>query len=119
MGRVYRPIELCNGRKCVDVVGLVDTGADETVISEKIAKMLKCQYEGNLDANTITLEPVNIKTTRISIHDRWSKKRVNLLVGATDRFFDVDEGIDIILGVDFLQKTGAIIDFRKWFNKRG
>jgi len=112
MGRIYRPIELCNGGKCIDVVGLIDTGADETVISESIAKKLKCELKGELEANTITLEPVTLKTAYISIHDRWGKVKTKLLVGVTDRFFDVDEGIDIILGVDFLQKTESFIDFR-------
>ena len=113
MGRVYRPIELCNGDTCIDVVGLIDTGADETVISEAIANKLNCELKGEFEANTITMEPVTLKTTYIQIHDRWSKVKAKLLVGVTDRFFDVDEGIDIVIGVDFLQKTESIIDFRK------
>ncbi len=112
MGRLYRPVELSNGRNCVDIVGLIDTGADETVISEMIAKKLGCSFEGELKATTITLEQVVIETTRIKIHDRWDKSKKRMLVGVTDRFFDTDEGIDILLGVDFLQKTGSVIDFR-------
>ena len=113
MGRVYRPIELCNGKTCIDIVGLIDTGADETVISEAIANRLNCKLEGEFEANTITLESVILKTTNIQIHDRWAKAKTKLLVGVTDRFFDVDEGIDIVIGVDFLQKTEGLIDFRK------
>ena len=111
MGRVYRAIELRNNKKRIDVVGLVDTGADETVISEKIARLLKCGYTGEIDTETITLESVRINKTRISIFDRWSMNSTRLFVGVTDRFFDVDEGIEIILGIDFLQKTGLILDF--------
>lgn len=112
MGRIYRPIELCNGNNRIDVVGLIDTGADETVISETIAKKLGCEFKGEFEVNTITLEPVTLKTAYIKIYDRWAKLKTELLVGVTDKFFDVDEGIDIILGVDFLQKTKSYIDFR-------
>ena len=41
MGRVYRPVEVeFNGKKQI-TIALVDTGADETVISEKLANKLK------------------------------------------------------------------------------
>jgi hypothetical protein len=113
MGRIYRPIQLCNGKRCVDVVGLIDTGADETVISEVISKKLGCETIGEFEASTITLEPVKLKTTHIEILDRWAKVKAKMLVGVTDKFFDVDEGIDIIIGVDFLQKTESKIDFSR------
>ena len=111
MGRIYRPIQLCYSRNCIDVVGLIDTGADETVISESIARKLKCKIEGELEANTITLQPVKLKTTHVQILDRWANLSTELLVGITNQFFDVDEGIDVILGVDFLQKTGYHVEF--------
>ena len=109
MGRVYRPIELCNGNTCIDIVGLVDTGADETVISESVANKLNCELKGEFEANTITMEPVTLKTTHILIHDRWAKVKTKLLVGVTDRFFDVDEGIDILIGVDFYRKQKDLL----------
>ena len=40
MGRIYRPIQLKKGNKKVDVVAFVDSGADKSVISQRIAKQL-------------------------------------------------------------------------------
>lgn len=37
MGRIYRPIQLRNGDTRIDVVAFVDSGADKTIISERVA----------------------------------------------------------------------------------
>lgn len=111
MGIVYRPVQLTKNSRSVDVVGIIDTGADETVISERIARDLDCEYFGESEATTVTSETVSLKTTTIHILERWAKVETDLLVGVTDRFFDTDEGIDIILGVDFLQHTNYELSF--------
>ncbi len=111
MGIVYRPIELSNIENHVDVVGIIDTGADETIISMAIAARLGCEFDGESEAATVTSETVMLKTTRVRVFDRWAKVKADLLVGVTDRFFEIDEGIDVILGVDFLQRTHYRLSF--------
>ena len=37
MGRIYRPVEVEHGNKKATTVAIIDTGADETVISGRLA----------------------------------------------------------------------------------
>ena len=37
MGRIYRPVEVEYGNKKAITVAIIDAGADETVISERLA----------------------------------------------------------------------------------
>ena len=46
MGRIYKAVKLSSGKKSEMTVAFVDTGADETVISRRIAK--RCHvYKSN------------------------------------------------------------------------
>ncbi len=40
MGRIYKALILKNSRKQAEVVALVDTGSDRTIISQRIADWL-------------------------------------------------------------------------------
>ncbi|MFQ6062122.1 MAG: retroviral-like aspartic protease family protein [Methanosarcinales archaeon] len=50
MGRIYRPVELFNENESIPAVAILDTGADETVISERIAEKLNLEKEGRFEA---------------------------------------------------------------------
>lgn len=50
MGRIYRPLGIWANGKCVHTVGIIDTGADETVISRKIAKKLNLKLHESFEA---------------------------------------------------------------------
>ena len=43
MGRMYRPVELIFKDSNIVSVSIVDTGADETVISERLAKRINAE----------------------------------------------------------------------------
>ena len=50
MGRIYRPVEVSyNGGREI-AVAIVDTGADETVVSQKLADKLKAELYGTFYA---------------------------------------------------------------------
>ncbi len=114
MGRVYRPVEVsCNGVK-ETVIAIVDTGADETVISEKIANQLKAKLYGIYTAKCASQTILTGKYADILIKELKSAKQAQIEVGVSDVPFNTDdideEGLDVILGVDFIQETGLKIE---------
>lgn len=114
MGRVYRPIEIRVNGKSAKVVGIIDSGADETVISRRLAKQLNAKLQGKFEALSITKHKLIGKYAIIGITELRSGKSVkNYPVGVSDKAFDDDEGIEIIIGVDFLQDTNYALIFRK------
>lgn len=108
MGRVYKPIEASLNGKSRVTVGLVDTGADETVISEKLAKKLNAELYGTYKAFCASQFVLTGKYADIMIKDLTCGKSITMKVGVSDVPFDTDdindEGLDVILGVDFIQE---------------
>ena len=113
MGCQYRPVDVVVKEKGLHTVGLIDTGADETVISTKLADALGCRLKGDFRATSASKVEVKGKYTRVkSIVEKWSGKFVEeYRIGVTDEPFADDEGIDIIIGVDFLQDTNYELRF--------
>ena len=46
MGRIYRPVEVEYGDRKDTTVAIIDTGADETVISERLADKVNSDLYG-------------------------------------------------------------------------
>jgi hypothetical protein len=91
MGRIYRPVEVEYGDRKATTVAIVDTGADETVISERLADKVNSDLYGVFKA---------ICASDTILADKPF---------GTD---DIDdEGVEAILGVDFLQETEMPLDF--------
>ena len=112
MGCQYRPVDVVVN-ECLHTVGLIDTGADETVISTKLADALGCTLKGDFRAMSASKVEIQGKYTRVkSIVEKWSGKSVEeYRIGVTDEPFADDEGINIIIGVDFLQDTNYELKF--------
>jgi len=114
MGRIYNPVEVSyNGRKEI-TVALVDTGADRTVVSKKLADRLGTELYGTFLASCASQTVLEGKYGDFTIKDIRSSKQTPMEVGVSDIPFDTDdiddEGVDVILGVDFIQKTGLKIE---------
>lgn len=114
MGRIYRPVEvLANGSKTI-AIAIVDTGADESVISERLAKQLKAQLYGEYTAKCASQTILTGKYADIKIRELKSKKETVMEVGVSDVPFNTDdideEGLDVILGIDFIQKVNLKIE---------
>lgn len=114
MGRVYRPVEVnFNGMKEI-AIALVDTGADETVISKKLATKLKANLYGTYTAKCASQTILQGKYADVKIKELKSGKETTIEAGVSDVPFNTDdideEGLDIILGVDFIQKVGLKIE---------
>jgi predicted aspartyl protease len=110
MGRVYRIVDVSgNGRK-QSAIALVDTGADETVIKEELASRLKLKPYGRFLAKCASNTVLEGKYVDVRIKELKTGKETELKVGVSSvpfRTDDIDEeGLDVILGVDFMQKLG-------------
>jgi hypothetical protein len=112
---MYRPVELSVRKKSLSTVAIVDSGADETVISERAARLLKVYLYGIFRATSACNSVIVGRHADIRIKEQWSGSWARLTVGVTDvpfRSEDMDEeGVEVILGVDFLQATAAKLAF--------
>lgn len=114
MGRVYRPVEVSyNGKRKISVA-IVDTGADETVVSEKVAKEIGAKLYGTFRARCASQTVITAKYADFTIKEIESGKETSISAGVSDTPFDTDdiddEGLGVILGIDFIQKTRLIIE---------
>ncbi len=121
MGRKYIALRIKSKRNSAFVVGFIDTGADETVISPRAAKRIKAEKIGIFRAlsaskNLETGKPLEIvgDLTEIEIEDCMNGKSSMLRCGISEEPFDYEEeDVDVIVGLDFLQGNGMVLDFRK------
>ncbi len=109
MGRIYRPVEIAFNGKSRVVVALIDTGADETVISKNTAQEIGVDLYGKYRAVCASQFTLEGKYADVKITELESGKSVLLKVGVSDVPFHTDdldeEGLKVILGVDFLQEA--------------
>ncbi len=112
MGRLYKPVEVSSDDNTILTIGLVDTGADDTVISEKLANELGVKLYGEYKATCASQYILKGKQALIKIKDKRDNKEIEIVVGVSDIPFDTDEvdeeGVGVILGTDFIQKTNLL-----------
>ena len=115
LGRIYRPVRvLANNRERL-VVAFVDSGADETVISQRLARELGVELYGVYRAYTVTGEAIEGRFAEVTFKDE--KIEITMEVGVSDAPFESEysdeEGVDVIIGVDFLQDAGIKLVFSR------
>ncbi len=115
MGRIYRPVEVEYGNRKATTVAIIDTGADETVISERLAGKVNSDLYGVFKAICASDTILEGKYADVTIRELWSRVEAVMTVGVSDKPFKTDdiddEGVEAILGVDFLQETEMPLDF--------
>ena len=115
MGRTYRPVEISVGNGKAVSVALVDTGADESVISADIARKIHAALMGKYQARCASDFIIEGRYSNVRIKDLKEGFETNLVVGVSNTPFQTDdvneEGVEIILGVDFLQETNMGLKF--------
>jgi predicted aspartyl protease len=114
MGRIYKTVILKNGNKQEHVVGFVDSGADITVISERLARRLNVKLGAPSSLMVADGRVLATKTGKIRVEVPDEKVRIRLNVDITDIPFDEDIDIlDMILGIDFLQESESRLVFHR------
>jgi len=117
MGTQYRPLHIYYNNTFKDAVGIIDSGADTTIISKQLAKNLHIDLTSlkkTIETYTVTGERKILKAVIVKVEERWYDKAATIEVGVSDDFFDPSQdghGIHVILGVDFLQETNYELKF--------
>lgn len=120
MGRIYRAFELYHDGNKMVVVAFVDSGSDKTIISKKVAETLKIKYIGKGELEVANREKILTDIGKVRVVSETDKIDDIIRVNVTDVPFemDSDENIDMIVGLDFMQKHNVKLNFRKT-KKRG
>ena len=87
----------------------------ETVISERLAGKVNFDLYGAFKAICASDTILEGKYADVTIRELWSGVEIVMTVGVSDKPFGTDdndcEGVEAILGVDFLQETELPLDF--------
>ena len=115
MGRIYRALRLINGNRTFDVVAFVDSGSDRTVLSERMAKKLGLKERGGEKIQVANRQVIDTNLAELRILSILDNIDCVLRVAVTDMPFELepDENIDMIIGLDFLQKNRIKLIFEK------
>lgn len=105
MGRIIEKVKIYGMKGSGIYDALIDTGADRTLISQKVADEIKPATSKDFPMKTITGNNVNSKEALISISIKDCAE-----MNTECRIVDKLEFYDVIIGHDFLQKNKAYID---------
>ena len=113
MGRMYKALILKNNGKQAEVVGLIDTGSDITILSKRIADFLDVEPFENGEVVVANGEKIKTGIGEVFALSHIEKIDSKIPINITDVPFDADfeENIDMIIGVDFLQENSIKLDF--------
>lgn len=115
MGRIYRGFELYNEKNKIIVVAFVDSGSDNTILSKRAAKKLKIRPMEKEELEVANRGTIMTDVGTVRIVSEEDKIDDVIRVNITDVPFemDSDENIDMIIGLDFMQKHNIRLSFRK------
>ncbi len=103
MGRIYRPVEVEYGDRKATTVAIIDTGADETVISERLAGKVDSDLYGVFKAIYASDTILEGEYADVMIRELWSGVEIIITVGVSDKPFGTDdiddEGVEAIFGL--------------------
>ena len=116
MGRKYTWVRICFNNKCIEKLNaFIDSGSDLTIISTEVATKLKIKMP-NIERKWTASDGDERQSpiTEIKIQAEEDKKLIFLdEVLIDDAPLDKENHEDIILGLDYLQKTKKILRFDK------
>ena len=114
MGRKYAKVEISTaGRRQKGLIGLIDTGADLTIISTNAAKRLRlkslaAEMEWSASDGDKRSSPIVELTIKAEDDDKSIKLDVVLI---DDLPMDEETGEQVILGLDYLQRAKKVLSF--------
>jgi len=114
LGRKYVKVEVsAAGRHLAGLTGLIDTGSDLTVIGSKVAKKLRLrptmvEMEWSASDGDKRYSPI----VELDVKAQDDKEQVRLeVVLVDDAPLDEESGEQVILGLDYLQRTKKVLSF--------
>lgn len=114
MGRLYRAIEVASGDQHAYTVGFVDTGADKSVMSRRLADSMNIEQKGYIEMVSASGHLIVGRQAEVYLRTLTDDMTAELEIGVTDELFDdeIDEnGVEVIIGLDFLEEVNMKIGF--------
>lgn len=114
MGRKYVLVTLSSGRRSLkDVKAFIDTGADVTILSTKVAKKLGIKDPGiRINWTASDGNEKRSPVVQVKMKTDEEKEFISLdYVILDDAPMDVENKEEVIMGLDFLQKAKKVLDF--------
>ncbi|HDN65204.1 MAG TPA: retroviral-like aspartic protease [Methanosarcinales archaeon] len=114
MGRLYRAIEVISGTKRAYTVGFIDTGADNSVMSKRLADSMGTELKGCIEMVSASGHLIVGRQAEVCMRTLSDDMTADLEIGVTDELFDdeIDEnGVEVIIGLDFLEDVNMRIEF--------
>jgi len=125
MGRLYRAIEVASGDQHAYTVGFIDTGADKSVMSRRLADSMNMEQKGYIEMVSASGHLIVGRQAEVYLRTLTDDMTAELEIGVTDELFDdeigvtdelfddeIDEnGVEVIIGLDFLEDVNMKIVF--------
>lgn len=114
MGRKYARVEIsAAGRRLKDLVGLIDTGSDLTIISTNAAKRLRLKSTAvEMEWSASDGDKRSSPIVELTIKTEDDEKSIKLdVVLIDDAPMDEETGEQVILGLDYLQRVKKVLSF--------
>ena len=106
MANLITTVTLCASR-CIRVKALIDTGAEETVITTAAAKRVKAKRAKSTHHNGRFIR-------RVQMH--LSTRSCGMSMGTVGvdswKRLELPDGVDVLLGLDYLRGRGATVNAR-------
>ena len=101
LGHVRETIKIFHGRKSLDVVALIDTGATTLILPKNLAERLGVQVLGEMDAELAdgTTKKVNYGAVEVELSGRRAPT-----------FAAIVEKGEVCVGVEVLERLGLAVD---------
>ncbi len=84
MGRIYRAVEVSSNDRKEIAVAIIDTGADETVMSQKLADKINAEMYGTFYAVCASQVMLEGRYADVLITEIRSNKQTTISVGVSD-----------------------------------
>ena len=114
MGRLYRAIEVVSGDQHAYTVGFIDTGADNSVMSRRLADSMGMELKGCIEMVSASGHLIVGRQAEVGVRTLADDMTADIEIGVTDELFDdeIDEnGVEVIIGLDFLEEVNMKIEF--------
>jgi len=113
MGRIFKPVSVQTNGNEMQVVAFVDSGADDSIVSERIAQELGAELYGKYLAYSASNDPITgrLATLTITLDGITLKHEVGVTNTPFHSEYSDEEGVNMIIGLDILQEIEARLQF--------
>lgn len=115
MGRIFKPVFVqTNGNRKL-IIAFVDSGADESIISDILACDIGADLHGEYLAYSASNDPIigKLATLKFVIDDIPLEMEVGVTNAPFHSEYSDEEDVHMIIGLDILQEIEAHLQFKR------